>query len=497
MPTTTRKTSKKPNKGSGKTKTTAAKGASKTGARSRMPKAPRSPRAPKIANYHDAKAWLYEHIDHERQRVVSYNDKTFSLNRMRKLLDALGNPHEQIKAVHVAGTKGKGSTCAMTASMLRACGYTVGLYSSPHLVDLRERISIDGHMISYPAVCDVFQQIAKAEAKTGLDLTFFEIMTAAAFVHFAEQAIDIAVLETGLGGRLDCTNVCDPLVTAVTSISLDHTQILGDTVEQIAKEKAGIFKAGVPAITVEQDTAIINVLKEAAEEAGTALEISGKDIDFSYRFEANRELGPHTRVCLTTPHSRFEHLAVPLKGEHQAHNCGLALSIIDKLRSQGFTVSEDRVIAGLDETELPGRMEEVWQAPRVVLDGAHNAASVEALIKSLGAHVSYDSLVMVFGCGQDKDVAGMLKQVGLGADKVIFTKSHSNPRAMEPEDLIKRFAESSGKMAQTARNLEEALGLAARAVSREDMIVVAGSFYLVGEARDYFQKLATKRKGNN
>ncbi len=486
MPTSAKKPAKKPNKPSGKTaKTKAARPAAR---------APRGPRAPKIGNYQDAKAWLFGHTDHEQMRVVKYDERTFGLGRMRKLLTALGNPHEQIKAVHVAGTKGKGSTCAMVASMLQACGYTTGLYTSPHLIDLRERIAIDGHMISYPAVCDVFQKIAKAETKTGLKLTFFEIMTAAAFVHFAEQAVDIVVLETGLGGRLDCTNVCHPLVTAITSISLDHTNILGDTVELIAREKAGIFKKDVAAISVDQDPAVTTVLKEVAEQAGAPIEISGKDIDFSFRFEANRELGPHTRVCLTTPNSRFEHLAVPLKGEHQAHNCGLALSILDKLRSQGFAITEDKVIQGLDATELPGRMEQVWTAPRVVLDGAHNAASLQALIKSLGAHVSYDSLVMVFGCGQDKDVSGMLKQVGLGADKVIFTQARNNPRAMEPDPLIRRFAEASGKMAQTARNLEEALGLAARAVSREDLIIVTGSFYLVGEARDYFQKLAHKRK---
>ncbi len=491
MAPSTKRSSKKPNKTSGKGTKTATRSGGKTSRASTKTRV----RAPKLGNYQDAKAWLFDHVDHERARAVRYDTKTFGLNRMRKLLAELGDPHTQIKAVHVAGTKGKGSTCAMVASMLQACGYTTGLYSSPHLVDLRERISIDGQMISYHAIGEIFQQIARAEVKAGLQLTYFEIMTAAAFLHFAEQAVDIAVLEVGLGGRLDCTNVCDPVVTAITSLSLDHTHILGETVEEIAKEKAGIFKEGVPAISVDQDTSVREVLKQCAEEAGTTIEFSGRDIDFSYRFEANRELGPHTRVCLTTDRSRFEHLAVPLKGEHQAHNCGLALSIIDKLRGAGFTMSEDDAVRGLDATDLPGRMEEVWQAPRVILDGAHNEASIQALIRALGAHVTYDSLVMVFGCGEDKDVNGMLKQVALGADKVIFTQAQSNPRAMEADDLIRRFSELSGKMAQTARNLDDALGLAARAVSREDLIVVAGSFYLVGEARSYFQKLLTKKRG--
>ncbi len=487
MPAPTKTSSKKPNKNSGtrkvKSPATAPAAKSRTTAK----------RAPKLSNYAEAKAWLFGHVDHERTRSISYDERTFGLDRMRKLLSALGDPHEQIKAVHVAGTKGKGSTCGMTASMLTACGYTTGLYSSPHLSDLRERISIDGQMVSYPAAIELFQQVAKAEVKTGLNLTFFEIMTAAAFLYFAEQAVDLAVLEVGLGGRLDCTNVCVPLVTAVTSISLDHMQILGDTVDLIAKEKAGIFKPGVPAITCEQEVLVRETLKTAAEEAGTQVEISGKDIDFSYRFEANRELGPHTRVCLTTANSRFEHLAVPLKGEHQAHNAGIALSIIDKLRGLGYTMSDERIIAGLDATYLPGRMEEVWQAPRVILDGAHNAASLQALFRALGSNLSFDSLVLVFGCGEDKDVAGMLKQVSLGADKVIFTQAKSNPRAMEPDLLIRRFSEATGKMAQTAKDLDAALSLASRAVSRDDLIVVAGSFYLVGEAREFFQKLAQKK----
>ncbi len=235
-----------------------------------------------------------------------------------------------------------------------------------------------------------------------------------------------------------------------------------------------------------QDKEVDQALREVAEQAGTTLEVTGKELDFSYRFEANRELGPHTRVCLTTETSKFEHLPVPLKGEHQAYNCGLALAILDKLKAHGFTLPLNDVIDGLAATQLPGRMETVLDQPRVIIDGAHNAASITSLTKSLGAHVQYDSLVMIFGCGQDKDINGMLKQIALGADKIIFTRAKANARAEEPEDLMRRFNDLSPKMAQTAPSLESALKLAARAVSREDLIVVTGSFYLVGEARKYF-----------
>ncbi len=447
----------------------------------------------KITNYTTAQKWLNEHIDHERMRMVRYDERTFNLSRMRKLLDILGNPHQQLKAVQVAGTKGKGSTCAMLASMLRKCGYTVGVYSSPHLIDLRERITIDGTMISYQDVAEIFKLIAAKESAVGATPpTFFEIMTATAMRYFADQAVDIAILETGLGGRLDCTTVIEPLVTGITHISLDHMNILGEDLPSIAREKAGIFKKDIPALSVIQEPEVKEVLQSCADAIGAPLETTGDQIDFSYRFEASRELGPHTRVCLTTPTSRFEHLPVPLRGEHQAHNCGLALAMLDKLRAHGFNLPEEEVILGLAETTLHGRMEEVWKQPRIIIDGAHNAHSIKALIRALGAHITYDSLVMIFGCGQDKDVAGMLKEISLGADKIIFTRAKLNPRAVESADLQKQFNGISGKMVQTTDKFKDALKLAASAVSRDDLIIICGSFYLAGEARKYFLDAGNK-----
>ncbi|MEX2673051.1 MAG: folylpolyglutamate synthase/dihydrofolate synthase family protein [Phycisphaeraceae bacterium] len=438
--------------------------------------------------------WLHEHADHERMRIIRYDNETFNLDRMRKLLKVLGNPHEQSRFVHIAGTKGKGSVVAMLSHMLQSCGYTIGSYTSPHLVDLRERIQINNQMIAHSDLIDLFKQIDSKAKQIGPDRpTFFEIMTASAMRYFADQAVDLVILETGLGGRLDSTNVVTPEVCGITQISLDHTNVLGSTVEKIAAEKAGIFKPGVPAVSVEQEPSVEKVLRKVAEEVDAPLQLTGKEIEFSYRFEANRELGPHTRVCLTTESSAYDHLPVPLKGEHQALNCGLALAILDKLREKGFRTPEEKIIEGLAATVLPGRMDMAWPEPRILLDGAHNSSSIQALIRAIGAHIPYDSLVMVIGCSEDKDVAGMLKQINLGADKVIFTRAKSNPRAMDPEDLLTQFNEISGKMAQTANNLEDALNLAARAVSREDLICVTGSFYLVGEAKKYLNDLATKR----
>lgn len=446
------------------------------------------PKANDITTMAIATRFLMMRPDFERQRNVKYGEDSFKLDRMRKLLDLLGNPHEKVKTVHVAGTNGKGSTVAMIASMLRASGYAVGVYTSPHLIDIRERVQIDGNPIGKTDFVETVKTVAKAAEKLGEQPTFFELMTAVGFAHFAEQAVDIAVIEVGLGGRLDSTNVITPLVSIVTGIDLDHTKLLGSTKAQIAREKAGIFKKGVPALFFEQDSEIDSVMREAAQAAGAELRIVNKDIEFSSRFCVTPDLGPHTRVCLYTKSSRLEHVPVPMPGEHQAINCGLALAAVDVLKSFGFELPEDKLTAGLAATKVPGRMELVSHRPRILCDGAHNPAAMNALMRCVGAHVPYDSMVCIFGCCSDKDVAEMIDKVNLGADKVIFTRSANTPRASSPEDLQKLFQERSGKMSQIARSVPEAIEMAIRAVSREDLICITGSFYVVGEALKYLQE---------
>jgi dihydrofolate synthase/folylpolyglutamate synthase len=423
---------------------------------------------------------------------VRYNPQNFDLDRMRTLLRKLGNPQEQFKSIHVAGTKGKGSTCAMTAAMLQANGYKVGLYTSPHLCDIRERISINGEMISQADFGRLVKLVEPIVSHSRPTPTYFDVLTAVAFKYFAEQKVDIAVVETGLGGRLDSTNVIKPEVTAITSISKDHMAQLGNTLSKIAEEKAGIFKAGVPAVTIQQDPEAEVVLKRVAESRGVQLAVAGKDIEFSYRFESSRLQGPHNRICLTTAQSKFEHLSVPLLGEHQAINCGLALSIMDRLKSRGIAINDSKAMEGLAKTVIPGRMEMVSQQPRVIVDAAHNAASVDAMMKAIGQHIPYDSMVVIFGCCADKDVTGMLERITSGADKVIFTKVDSI-RSADPNELAARYIEAYGKMAQVAATLEDALGIANRAVTKEDLICITGSFYLVGEAKKYFEKLAAAK----
>ena len=434
--------------------------------------------------YDEAMKYLFARTDYEKETRVRYNKTTFNLARMENLLRMVGNPHTKINTVHIAGTKGKGSTATMLAKMLESNNYRVGLYTSPHVLDLHERIVINSKMITRSQMLNLMNRIyapverlSKTEAPS-----FFEIMTALAFMHFADEQVDIAVIETGLGGRLDSTNVIRPEVVGITSLSIDHQDQLGTTIGAIAAEKAGVFKRGVPIITVEQVPAAMKVLESEAVRMKAPLMVTGRDIDFSHRFETSREEGPHTRICLTTANSKFEHLRVPLRGTHQAINCGLALAMLDKLKEKGYKIDNEKAKQGLNEVSLAGRMEMICDNPRILIDAAHNADSIRALMHAIGQNVPYDSMVVIFGCNVDKDIDGMLRELQYGADKVIFTRSNS-VKAAWPEDLGERYNEISGKMHQTALSLREALRLAQSATGREDLICVTGSFYLIGQAK--------------
>ena len=443
---------------------------------------------PAFRTYNDALKYLFSRTDYETQRRLRYNVNTFDLKRMEELLKNTGNPHSKLKTIHIAGTKGKGSTATMVARMLQANGYNVGLYTSPHVTSLHERIEVNSQTIGKDELRDLINRVHAPIEKmieAGNNPTFFEILTAISFLYFGDKEVDIAVIETGMGGRLDSTNVICPEVVGITSISLDHMSQLGSTLDKIAAEKAGIIKKGVPVVTVPQDPLAMQVIRDRASQMSAKLSVTAEDIDFSFRFESSREFGPHTRICLTTATSKFEHLRVPLPGEHQALNCGLALGIMDKLKGLGYKIDDMKSEEGLTDISLPGRMELISNDPKILVDAAHNASSIRALVQSIGQHVPYDSMVVIFGCNTDKDIRGMLTQLQYGADKVIFTRS-SNPKAASPEDLAEMYNEISGKMCQSTSSLGQALQIAYSAVAREDLICITGSFYLVGQAKERF-----------
>jgi dihydrofolate synthase/folylpolyglutamate synthase len=436
----------------------------------------------RIRNYRSAINYLNTRTNYEKMVRVGYNHTNFNLSRMQRLATALGNPHREFKSIHIAGTKGKGSTAHMIAAMLRKAGFKVGLYTSPHFLSICERIVVDNEQVTEVEFGRLIARVAPVVDKIASDgVTFFEIITAAAFLHFVDKGVDIAVVETGLGGRLDSTNILKPEVCAITNISYDHMAQLGNTLEAIAEEKAGIFKPGVPIVTCEQTAGVTRVLREHAGKLGSDINVVGDDITFSYRFESSRVTGPHTRVCMATPTTRLDHVRVPLLGEHQAHNCGIALGVIDVLRKQGTDISEQDAIDGLADVTVRGRLEIIRTQPNTVVDGAHNAASIAALMRAIGQNIPYDSMVIIFGCSTDKDITGMLKELQLGADKVIFT-STGPTRSADPHELLQRFQEKSNKMAMVEPELKDAFRVATTCVSRDDLICITGSVYLVGRA---------------
>ena len=382
----------------------------------------------------------------------------------------------------------------MISSILRQGDFTVGTFTSPHLTDIRERIAINGQMIEKSAFTSLTADIGKIAEKSSPEATYFELLTAMALEHFASQAVDIAVMETGLGGRLDATNLTQPNICLLTLIDYDHMNLLGNDLESIAAEKAGIMKPGVPVISVPQTAAVEAVLRKVAEDVGTTINFIGREIDFSSRFCVSDDLGPHTRICLITDRTQYMHLPVPLPGAHQANNCALALAAVDAISGDSNTVDESIIYQGLAETVIPGRMERIWDKPAIIADGAHNPAALECLMRTIGAHVPNDSMICVFGCCQDKDVDGLLDKVALGGDKIIFTKASNQPRAIEPEELVRRFAERHNRVCQAEGKLSSALEIAAQAASRDDLICVTGSFFLVGEAKRHLSELAAARE---
>ncbi len=450
-----------------------------------------------FVNHEAAMEFLNSTINIERVRPDKVSSEVWKLDRMRALMSALGDPQDALEIVHIAGSKGKGSTCNMLEGMLQGCGYTTGVFTSPHLVDVRERVRISGVPITEQAFDDALAECRGAASEIESEhgkATYFEILTALALLVFAQQAVDIVILETGLGGRLDCTNIVNPCIVGLTQIQLEHTQILGDTIEKIATEKAGIIKPGCVAISVPQDESVLNIYRAKADELGAPLRVLGQDIIYTQRFQSGIQSGPSGLICVGEEEIGFEHVMVPLMGMHQAPNCGLALAIIIHLRELGFDLPERGVIAGLAQIERRGRLEQLMERPRIFIDGAHTPDSVRSAIHAVAAHLDYDSLIVVFGCASDKDIPGMIDALATGADKVIFTRAAANPRAMDPEELRAACLGANAVMCESAPSVRDAINAAASVCDHgQDLILITGSFYVVGEAKHLIESKPARR----
>ncbi len=386
----------------------------------------------------------------------------------------LGHPERQWAAIHVAGTKGKGSTCALLASIFRAAGVRVGLYTSPHLVHLSERIQMDGHPVTGETLAEAVAAVRPAVAQLPSSPTYFEVLTAMAFWSFARTEVEIAVLEVGLGGRLDATNVVEPLVSVITPVSLDHTDVLGSTLAAIAREKAGIIKPGRPVVVAPQPPEALAVLRAvAAERRAPCVEVAAH--------AAVRVLGTSVegqRLALQTPARQYPAIHLPLLGAHQAENLATAVTALESLPAP-WTITDTAITDGVAHVVWPGRLQVLDRRPWVVLDGAQNVASAAALRAAVQELWPGRAVHLVLGMSANKDLDGVAQALRPLAAFVVATQAR-HPRALPAETLAARLSRWFPAVA-TAATVEEAVARATLRTTPDDVVLVAGSLFLVGD----------------
>ncbi len=447
-----------------------------------------------------ATGYLYGRVNYERLARIPYHERAFKLDRMRDLLDQLGNPEQTLQIVHVAGTKGKGSTSTMIASILRSAGRRVGLFTSPHLQRTEERMMVDGGECSAAELVDLVDTLrplveAMDRQREPIDAqpdgpTYFEITTAMALLHFARRQADTAVLEVGLGGRLDSTNVCWPEVSVITSISHDHMQQLGGTLEMIAREKAGIVKPGVPVVSGVTGREPRDVIREICRQRQSRLVELGTDFQVRYRppreLDRGQSLGEidfedrsgDQPYCLAAAR-------LGLLGRHQAQNAAVAVAAVGVLRRQGWSISDDAVRTGLAAARCPARVEVISRRPTIVVDGAHNAASAKALVTTLEESFSPRRKILIFATTQEKDVRGMVETLVPCFDEIVLTRYQHNPRAVPPQELAEVVERLTGRTGRVCSKPEQAWQLARQLAADDDLVCATGSFYLAAEIRPY------------
>ncbi len=439
--------------------------------------------------------------------MLPYNQRQLKLDRMRQLLTRLGNPDSGMPIVHVAGTKGKGSTSALAGSILHAAGYDVGLFSSPHLENIEERFAVNGLPCSADELADLVDHVrpfvgamdqeASSTADSSLSPTYFELTTAIALLHFAWRKVDAAILEVGLGGRLDSTNVCQPAVTVITSISFDHTKQLGNTLAEIAAEKAGIIKPGVPVLCGPLDEAPRRVIAEIAQQHGCRMIEAGRD--FAHEYQPPERLDKHQASGSLNFSAHFADqpvamtgLPLRLLGRHQAANAALAVATCVELQRQGWSIDDEAIRAGLEQLSLPARVEIVARNPTVVLDVAHNVASAEALVDVLTTSFATTERILVFAATKDKDVPGIVRVLLPHFTHVVATEYQENPRAVpiaRLQAIVQEELTKSGARVEVdacplpMQAWQRAQEIAQEQAAHRPLICISGSFFIAAELR--------------
>jgi len=444
-------------------------------------------------NYAQALAYLDGFVNFERNVPTRSTRTLITLDRVRELAARLGDPQNRFKTLHVAGTKGKGSTCAFAESILSAAGLKVGLYTSPHLQDVRERIRIGARMIPerdfarlLDAAMPALEQMRKPP-KGERRPTYFEILTHLAFAWFAEENVDVAVVEVGLGGRLDATNIVAPLACGITNISFDHQAILGDTIDLIAREKAGIIKPKIPVVVGPQSREALVAIEEVAKSLGAPCELAGREWEFGRRLVENGSRRDFPGAYAILPGNVRREAELALRGAYQVDNWALAVRLADLyFMSRGERVPDSAVRAGSKNVSWPGRLEEI--APRVFLDGAHNDHSLNAVIGELRALFGAAPLTVIFACAKDKNSQAMLKVLAESdVAQVIFTQSEST-RARDPNELAAEWRAATSRNAVIIPACGPALVEARRNAKAEGVVLATGSLYLVGAIKDVISK---------
>lgn len=440
--------------------------------------------------YNQALDYLYGFVDYSLKHAADLAKANFNLERMRNLLAALGHPQDAYPTIHVAGTKGKGSTSAFCASALQAAGYTTGLYTSPHLLDFAERMQVNGQPISHADLAALVDEIKPAVAAEPF-LTTFEITTALAFLYFARQKVDAAVIEVGLGGRLDATNVITPRVSVITSLSYDHTAVLGETLTLIAGEKAGIIKPGVPVVSSPQKPEALAVLEKVAAERGCALTLVGREITY--------QAGTHTLDGqeFTIPQSPFpmhpSPFTIPLLGAHQVEN---AVTAYAALKASGFQLTEAEIAKGFANVRWPCRFEIISREPTVILDSAHNEDAFVRLTETLKTYFPGRQVVLILGISEDKHLTAMLTAIQPLIDTLVVTRAN-HPRALEPEKIV-ATARQVGLRCESVAPVETALARALEIAKKNGSIVLsAGSMFVTAEVKNGFVNGFLKRKSGS
>jgi len=443
--------------------------------------------------YQEALDYLYSFIDYSLTRSFRYSPEKFDLGRMVTLLDRLGNPHRRYPMIHIAGTKGKGSVAALSASVLKEAGFKTGLYISPHMTDFAERIQVNGETIPHPTLASLVSDL-KAPVEQIQHLTTFELTTALAFLYFSRMDVDAAVIEVGLGGRLDATNVIDPLLSIITSISIDHVNVLGDTLPKIAFEKAGIIKPGCPVVSAPQKDAVRQVIEQVAADRDAPLIQVGRDIQFqpiTHSLEgqtfsvwpsAMAQTDPQSLLSMPVIKSDPQTLTIPLLGYHQVENAATAYTGLLIARQAGMEIPDDSIVRGMANVSWPGRFELLRLEPPVLVDSAHNPDSAERLRQALDDYLPNRPVILVFGASEDKNVKDMLTALRPRIQQVIATQS-VHPRAMEADQLVE-ISRSLGIPVSCAVPLETAMIDALQKAGTQAAVLVAGSLFVAAGARD-------------